>query len=65
MYGRCNVKLSLYLPRDLIIGQLELGQQNCAVLSSSAVDNTDDLVSPAHGAHQTKIFNGSLHRLNI
>ena len=44
-------------PCDLVIGQLELGEEDGAVLSPSAVDDGDDLVTPAHGPHQSQVLN--------
>ena len=44
------------LPRDLIIGQLELGEEDGAVLRAPAVDHGDDLVSPTHGSHQSQVL---------
>ena len=53
------------LPRDLIIGQLELGEEDGAVLRAPAVDHWDDLVSPTHGSHQSQVLYWSLDRLKI
>ena len=44
-------------PCDLVIGQLELGEEDGAVLSPSAVNDGDDLVTPAHGPHQPEVLN--------
>ena len=60
--GMTNVSCIL-LPRDLIIGQLELGEEDGAVLRASAVYHADDLVAPAHGAHQPQVLYGTLNRL--
>lgn len=54
-----------FLPCDLVVGQLELGQQDGAVLGPPAVNDADDLVTPSHRSHQPQIFNGALHRLKI
>ena len=44
-------------PCDLVIGQLELGEEDGAVLSPSAVDDGDDLMTSAHGPHQPEVLN--------
>ena len=51
------------IPRDLVIRHLELGEEDGAVLRASAVYHADDLVAPAHGAHQSQVLYGTLNRL--
>lgn len=53
--GMTNVSCIL-LPRDLIIGQLELGEEDGAVLRAPAVDHGDDFVAPTHGSHQSQVL---------
>ena len=46
----------LFSPSDLVIGQLELGEEDGAVLGAPAVDDGDDLVAPTHGSHQSQVL---------
>ena len=46
----------ILLPRDLIIRQLELGEEDGAVLRAPAVDHGDDFVAPTHGSHQSQVL---------
>ena len=63
-HGKHDV-INIISPCDLVIGQLELGEEDGAVLSPSAVNDGDDLVAPAHGPHQPEVLNWSLDRLKI
>ena len=54
---------NIRLPCDFIVWQLQLGQEDGAVLCPPAVNDGDDLVPPTHRPHQSQIFYWSLNRL--
>ena len=63
--GLANMICFIVSPRDLVIGQLELGEEDGAVLRAPAVDHGDDFVAPTHGSHQSQVLYWSLDRLKI
>ena len=48
---------------DLIVGHLELGEEDGAVLGSPAVNDRDDLDPPAHCPQVPQVLYRPLHRL--
>ena len=50
-------------PGDLVVGELELGEEDGAVLGPPAVYHRDDLVPPPHRPHQPQVLYRALHTL--